>query len=215
MNNQNMYNIGIQIADEIIISIGPMPGKFNILYAEFVIAGVYLSGMASRKFLSNRFSMDVLVSTLLLRRDHFFNGNITELSLLSKDAFQDYSNKITHWPEYDQIEFCDNFLICLFARLKKLHNYTPTEYAMLNANKKLASIIVSTHNVYSTIHQDTNENTTLPAIEFKRVREDFFNYRKIMQESKFIENYYPIALLTAVLASGLINFIFYNLTFSW
>ena len=209
MNNFSAYSLGVQAADELLIPIGLMPERANKTYAEFVLLGFFLSGLAAKTFLNRDFSKDVFISTLLLRRDEFFDGNIVDLSSLVESAHDEYVKIMTYWPGYRTQKYYQDMAKCLFNRLATHHNYVVDERNHDMTKAKLASVMTAIENVCIAVakcmEQDSGRNL---AIE-KPIQIDNSQIlgSPLAKENQYIKKYYPTAIILTVLMGGILSMI--------
>lgn len=204
MNDNLIYRIGANAADELLLPLGIIDGKKSRLYVEFVMLGIFLSEVASKTILEKKESSeDNFIATVLLYRDHFFDGDISTMAIKAKLAYHDFHKIMDCWPIYNSQSNCHRLLECLEYRLLNYYNYIIDERLQSPLKNKLIDVMKIVENVYISTSRNPPEhrfNRSEEHIKKANLEQDDTTIKimkeMIEREHQFIRKKFPLIVLT-------------------
>lgn len=209
MNPFIVYELGVKIADELMLVLGLMPGKDKRVYVELVMFGCFVCGKASYTFLGKNLSEDDFVSLLLLYRDEFSQESITSMSEISRSAFGEYQAFMEYWPAYKSHEYSAAAWQCIAKRIEKIGAIDFSESIKHRFILRIKfhfdvieKIFLSDRNFYL-----KNEKCASNSPD-KVVGTDVFKKKNISEESNFVKKVFPASVFLATLFGWLFSVVF-------
>lgn len=213
MRSNSIYKISISVADELLLPLGGLHTKGNVIYIEFLMFSFYLCGLASIPILNRDFTKDTFVSVLMLQRDDFYCGNITELVQKAKSAFDDYKKNLESWPIQKTEETCHLIWQCLLSRLSNQNKIINDCSCQVKLKSKILDVMIIIENIYKKaeidelVDKDVGRVSTLHGEGCSEELMEEMN-SELSKQYCFIKNKIPSALLITVLLGIVFIFIF-------
>lgn len=212
MKSNSIYKISASVADELLLSLGGLHTKGNTIYIEFLMFSFYLCGLASTSMLNRNFTKDNFVSVLMLQRDDFYCGNITELTQEANSAFDDYNKNLYSWPVQKNVETCHLILQCLLFILHNKKWITNDCNYQVKLKSKIIDAMIVIENIYKRAEIDELMNEDVGcASQFReeggsKEQMEITN-NELLKQYLFIKNKIPSALSIAILLGMILIFI--------
>lgn len=212
MNNYTIYRLGVDFADELMMTLGVMPEKTEQLYMDLVMFGFFVCAKASNVFSGNKFTEDAFVSTLIMYRDDFCDKNVAELSEIAKTAYAQYQKFMCYWPAYKDELFFIAVRDCVLNALDICTDNSVDSIKKRRFDNKLQANLSAIENIFLSRESFVAEEDNFQqAFLIKSDKEQLGRRKKIEFESKVVRKVFPVVFLVSALLGGLLSVLFHRL----